>query len=226
MTQKSHVGSVLNTIAPTGASLSIANLPTNVIIAMENIQSQNVSSIPPQKEPDIPKLSNINVHLLMQYLEKYDPIKKRFLFLDLTQGFKLHYKGPIISRNVENHVSLSRNPKIFHDKIAKEIKMGFTAGPFKEPPFSPFLISPIGLIPKKESNKFRLILDLSYPKTGLGSVNSFIPRNFCNVKYEDFDYVVDILLKLGRCSVVAKTDIESAFNILPIDPSDYWLLGF
>ena len=53
---------------------------------------------------------------------------------------------------------------------------GFTAGPFAEPPFAPFVVSPVGLVPKKEEGIFHMILDLSYPIGELPSVNSFIPR--------------------------------------------------
>ena len=171
-------------------------------------------------------LSDIRVHKLMKYLAGYDVNRKRFLFLGLTNGFKLHYRGPLISRVVQNHKSLSEKAEIFKDKIAKELQKGFTAGPFTEPPFDPFITSPVGLVPKKESGKHRLILDLSYPKGELLSVNSFIPREFCKVVYEDFDTVAALIVENGVGSLISKTDIESAFNILPISPEDYWLLGF
>ena len=171
-------------------------------------------------------LCDIRVDTFMKYLEGYDDVKKRFLYLGLTNGFKLHYRGPIVSRSVANHKSLQEKADIFKDKIKKELEKGFTAGPFSSPPFDPFITSPVGLIPKKEAGKYRLILDLSHPKGELLSVNSFIPREFCWVDYEDFDFVVSLIVDNGVGALISKTDIESAFNILPMSPEDYWLLGF
>ena len=78
----------------------------------------------------------------MQYLKDYNPIKRRFLYLGLTHGFKLHYRGPLVSRFVPNHKSVSRNPALLTDKVTKEVEKGFTAGPFISPPFCPFIVSP------------------------------------------------------------------------------------
>ena len=170
-------------------------------------------------------LSGINVPLFMQYLQNYNQVKRRFLYLGLTNGFKLHYKGPVSSRFEPNHASVGKDPQLLRDKIASELQKGFTVGPFKSPPFSPFIVSPVGLVPKKEVGKYRMILDLSFPKDGT-SVNAFIPREFCTVKYEDFHYICDMVVENGRGCLIANTDIESAFSILPISPFYYWLLGF
>ena len=55
---------------------------------------------------------------------------------------------------------------IFNDelnvKFDKELVKGRIAGPFQECPFNTFHSSPLGIIPKKEPNQFRLIHDLSY----------------------------------------------------------------
>ena len=37
-------------------------------------------------------------------------------------------------------------------------------GPFKQPPFEPFIVSPLGLVPKKAQVQYRLIHDPSFPK--------------------------------------------------------------
>ena len=70
-----------------------------------------------------------------------------------------------------------------------------------------------------------MIHDLSYPKYEGTSVNAYIPRAYCAVKYEDFDVVASLIIKNGPGCYVGKVDIESAFRIIPIHPSDYWLLG-
>ena len=117
------------------------------------------------------------------------------------------------------------NSSVVDLMIASELKLGRIAGPFSAPPFEDFVISPLGLIPKKEPGAFRLIHDLSFPKGD--SVNSGIPREYCSVSYEDYGYFVSILAAYeGRGCYIAKADIESAFRIIPISPLDYHLLGF
>ena len=59
--------------------------------------------------------------------------------------------------------------------------MGRIAGPFDQRPLPILRVSPIGLVPKKEPNEFRLIHHLSYP---LGSsVNDYTDRQHCSVQY-------------------------------------------
>ena len=125
----------------------------------------------------------------------------------------------------ENHKSAENNPMEVINKLHKEVAKGHIKGPFSQPPFDPFIISPIGLVPKKDSGKYRMIHDLSYPKHENTSVNANIPRDFCAVSYEDLDVVIDLIVKNGRGCYIGKVDIESAFRIIPIHPSDYWLLG-
>ena len=86
------------------------------------------------------------------------------------------------------------------------------------------VISPLGLIPKSEPGKFRVIHDLSFPKGD--SVNSGIPKESCSVSYEDYDYLVSLLTSVGQGCFIAKADIKAAFRIIPVHPSDYHLLGF
>ena len=86
------------------------------------------------------------------------------------------------------------------------------------------MVSPLGLVPKKEAGAFRLIHDLSFPKGY--SINFGFIRQCCSVAYEDFDYFVSMLALVGQGCYIAKADIESAFRIIPIHPLDYHLLGF
>ena len=57
-------------------------------------------------------------------------------------------------------------------------------------------------------------------------VNSQIPYEHSCVKYDSIDNVVDLIKKFGKDSLMAKSDIEDAFRIVPIHPSNYHLLGF
>ena len=108
--------------------------------------------------------------------------------------------------------------------IHKEKQLGRIAGPFLTPPFQDLVVSPLGLVPKKEAGTFRLIHDLSFPKGN--SINFGIPKEYCSVTYENYDYFVSLLTSVGPGCFIAKADLESAFRIIPVNPDDYHLLGF
>ena len=135
----------------------------------------------------------------------------------------LHFRGQCESKEYSNHKSALTNPGTVNKKLQKEISLGRIAGPFNNPPFSPFLVSPIGLVPKKEPNSFRLIHDLSFPK-GQG-INASIPTEFASVKYETIDKVIQLISQFGQGSLISEADIESAFRILPVSPTNYHILG-
>ena len=67
--------------------------------------------------------------------------------------------------------------------LAKEFPLGCTAGPFDTPPFSNFQVSPIRLVPKKNSAKFRTIFHLSYPKSGSSSKDYHISKEDFSLQY-------------------------------------------
>lgn len=98
------------------------------------------------------------------------------------------------------------------------------AGPFHSPPFQNFRTSPIGVVPKKNSTKFRMITDLSSPAGS--SINDFIPDTESKVHFNNFDSAVKIIANLGPNSQMAKIDIKSAFRICPVRREDWHYLGF
>jgi hypothetical protein len=70
---------------------------------------------------------------------------------------------------------------------------------FKNPPLENFTCSPLGLVPKSEHGKFRLIHYLSFPKGN--SVNSNIPPENSVVQYDGIDTAIKSLKKLYTCKV-------------------------
>ena len=123
----------------------------------------------------------------------------------------------------QNLRSAIERPEIVSDKIEKEISLDRIAGPFSEPPFPNMVISPIGVVPKKDG-KWRMIHHLSFPDGE--SVNDAIPEEESTVQYATVDQAVDTILQLGRGCVLSKTDVLSAFRIVPIKPEEYHLVGF
>ena len=89
-------------------------------------------------------------------------------------------------------------------------------------PFPTLRVSPVGLVPPKDGD-FRLILHLSYPNCD--SVNYFIDRDIFHVNYSSIDEAVSMIQLMGQGTLLAKTDLKSAFRLLPIYPGDFDLLG-
>ena len=102
---------------------------------------------------------------------------------------------------------------------------GRVAGPFPSPPLPNYQVSPIGLVPKKHSTKFRTIFHLSFPKSGETSINSSIPKEDFSLQYITSDNAIQGISSHGQGCFLAKTDIESAFRLIPLRPSDYELFG-
>ena len=108
-------------------------------------------------------------------------------------------------------------------KLNKEIEAARIAGPFLVPPFPNCRGSPLGIVPKKDPSEFRLIHHLSYPQGS--SVNDSIPDDFSSVRYVSINDAISVIKQTGAGCVMAKTDVKSAFRIIPIHPNDYSLLG-
>ena len=142
----------------------------------------------------------------------------------LVSGFPIHYDGARVSCDATNLLSASQNPDAVDTKIRKELEAGRLAGPFPIPPLSPFCVSPLGGVPKKNPGEFRLIHHLSYPKGC--SVNDGISSEYTSVSYATIsDAIKQIRLAGAGCFFLSKTDIKNAFRIIPIRPQDYNLLG-
>ena len=138
-------------------------------------------------------------------------------------GFPLHFQGHRSFVIPNNLTSALENPTIVDKKLGQELAADRIAGPFTSPPFQSFCVSPLGLIPKKISGDFRLIHHLSFPK-GM-SINDGIASENTHVQYARVSDAIKLIKRAGPGCYLAKTDIKSAFRIIPIHPNDYPLLG-
>ena len=166
----------------------------------------------------------IKTEKLTECLVGYHQDEKHALLQGLTQGFRLCYSGPDRTRVSANHKSARDDTATLKMKIQKELDAGRVAGPFDKPPLPNFQVSPLGLVPKKVPGEFRVIHDLSYPKGD--SINSTVSKEYATIHYQPFDDLISVINLLGSGTLVAKTDIESAFRLISIHPHDYNLLGF
>jgi len=105
-------------------------------------------------------------------LQGYDTEKRIFIIEGFSHGFHIPFSGALPQKHPPNLVSAHQHPNVVDEKISTELAAGRIAGPFTDPPFRNFVISPIGVVPKKTAGTFRLIHHLSYPRGG--SINSGI----------------------------------------------------
>lgn len=174
--------------------------------------------LPPEALPTPVKAKSLGM-----YLTGYQEASRKHLLTGFLHGFRLHFQGPQEGSCSNNLVSASEHSDIVDQKLAKEIQAGRIIGPFEKPPFHNLKVSPLGVIPKKVQGEYRMIHHLSFPFGG--SVNDFIPPEFCSVQYATVDDAIQIIKRLGLGCALAKTDVRSAFRIIPVHPNDYQLLG-
>ena len=101
------------------------------------------------------------------------------------------------------------DPNVVTQNLAHEIYLGRVAGHFDTPPFPNFQVLPIDLVPKKNSDKFRTIFHLSFPKSGTTSINRAIKDDFAS-QYVTVDHAIEGIKHSGQGCFLAKTDTESA----------------
>ena len=79
----------------------------------------------------------------------YPPDLTAWLVNGFKSGFDICYDGPVNRTSTANNLPFNvGNRVILWNKLMKEVKLGRVAGPFDSPPYSQFVQSPIGLVPK------------------------------------------------------------------------------
>ena len=172
--------------------------------------------------------TQVKHNILKFLLQGYDTNITKTLVTGFTDGFRI--PSTITSdppkHHIENHKSVRDNQGIVQRKLSKENAKHRIAGPFSTDPFTNMVYSPLGLVPKKKSGEFRLIHDLSFPKTN--SVNSHILHEFTTVAFQTLDRRVEQLATLGKGAFIAKAYLQDAFRIIPVSPliTDCLVLNF
>ena len=147
------------------------------------------------------------------------------------EGFDIGYRGPMKRCDTADNIPFHVGDKFdMWSKIMKEVKLCRYAGPYRDIPYSSFVQSPIGLVPKS-GGKTRLIFHLSFDYSTYKSVNHYTPEEVCTVRYKDLDHAVKVSSKLKSLAgdnfdgvVYSKTDVTSAFRVLPVKVSQCFLL--
>ena len=143
-------------------------------------------------------------------------------------GFDLGYRGPVSRTHSSSNIPFHIGDEVdMWNKIMQDVKLCRCAGPYHNIPFTDYVQSLIGLVPKA-GNKTRLIFHLSYD-FGTGdderSLNHYISESFTKVQYRDLDDAVRNCIRMlkdnywnqaPRVIYFAKTDLVSAFKLAPV----------
>jgi hypothetical protein len=136
----------------------IISVPTGHHLQMQT----TFAKIFDQYDQELP--TPIHVDLLAKYLSGYDKTEKEYILQGFSKGFTVFSAISDTQVQCRNLQSALLRPGIVAEKIQTELGAGRFAGPFYHPPLPKFHVSPLGLCPKKEPNRLRMIHHLSYPK--------------------------------------------------------------
>ena len=106
-------------------------------------------SLPRLSPPSLKLPTPVRIDRLEFLLSGYIHSIAEFISSGFRTGFPLHSVGVRESADENNLISARQNPGVVDTKIIKELEAGRLAGPFPVHPFSPFRISPLGVVPKK-----------------------------------------------------------------------------
>ncbi len=169
--------------------------------------------------------SPLKLYAFKAWLNGYDPILKAQLLQNIQHGVSIPCLRPTNAQTSvpKNQPSALKNSKLVDEFIQEELRNNRICGPFETRPEGLF-VSPLAAVPKKDSDKPRIIHNLSFPRGD--SINDFIPRAFCAVEYETIDRCVELIHKLGPSTLISKADVKTAFRCLRISKQDLKFLGF
>ena len=216
-------------VTPCSTQKSVTSVPSSVLV--ELFETIYKSGRPNFRGCRIPLPgSKFNIPLWRELLDDY-PDKVVCDFLEF--GFPLDFDKSVDLRTDErrNHKGARDHPEFIDQYLRNETKRSRIAGPFKHNPLSrPIMVSPLNTVPKSSVDERRVLVDLSWP-LGKGSVNSGISKEFyleqkIESHYASVEEVCSMVLEIGQGAVIYKRDLRQAYRQFPVDPADFYLLGY
>ena len=208
---------------PTPSPSAFAAAPVHMDIYAE----VHKTGLPNYLHARIPVPSDLKCDIWDEVLKEYDDSQ---ITQFLRYGWPSSYTAPTPpTPSTKNHPSASAYMLEVDRFVKKEVEKSALIGPFAAPPFTPWTqTSPIMTVPKPESSRRRVIIDLSYPAGG--SVNDGVARNFFQGRSLTYTLpsakdLADRLVHLGPGAFMWKADLERAYRQLRSDPLDYPLMG-
>ena len=193
------------------------------------LQAHNIvkkSGRPNFLQARIPVKSQLKVEAWEEALHNY---WDRQLLELIKFGFPLDFnRACVLGEYTGNHSSAIECPKDIEAYIEEELHYGALLGPFEENPIEGGHCSPFMTRSKPNSDRRRVIVDLSWPQGA--SVNagidkfSYLSSAFA-LTFPTVDDITAELKRLGRGALLYKVDVSRAFRHVKVDPGDYDLLG-
>ena len=155
-----------------------------------------------------------------------DPEFRHDILRGIRNGFWVGFNRGMTCRSAPGNLhTVLENAAVVQDYLAKEISLGCIVGPIS-PKLVPnnTQISKFGVIQKSsQPGKWCLIVDLSSPANN--SVNDGIEPSLCHLRYLRLDDVLQAVAQSGRGTLLAKMDVESTYQIVPVNPQNRPLLA-
>lgn len=139
-----------------------------------------------------------------------------FIIEGVREGFHIVNTQQVIPAVLSNYKSAT-NPLI-HDMVEAQIGEEIANGRYVVPSQPPILISAIGAIPKRDSDKVRLIHDCSRP-------SGAALNDFAYSSHFTYQSVADAVAMIKPDSYLAKIDLSNAYRSVRIHPSNYVATG-
>lgn len=152
-----------------------------------------------------------------------DRVFVRTLTLIIERGVRIGFQGPqTLFITSPPHPTASDAPDVLDKDLQKQLdnqRLSVVTLPLHPPS----VVSLLGLVPKRDGG-FRRIYNLLFPKQS--SVNDYILDHFGALEYVSIDDAIELILQIGRGTVLVKKDFTDAFRYIPIAIADRWLLRF
>ena len=190
------------------------------LLKLDACRTQGPISVPSILQPVSTPLNYVAWSSALSY---HPDVKfRQFILSGISKGFRIGFNRESPLRSVlGNMPSASDQEEALQAYFEKEVAAGHLLGPV---PRQSVHISRMGVIPKGHTpGRWRVITDLSHPP-GF-SVNDGIDPSLCSLAYVSVDTIAGVVAVLGRGSLLAKVDIESAYRLIPVHPEDRPLLG-
>ena len=172
--------------------------------------------------------SRFNFDFIENELKNYED--KEVIEL-LKFGFPLAHDGKTGNRKIpNNHKGATLFPSQIESILEEEVLSGAAIGPFDHNVIPDACFSPLNSVPKKDSEKRRLILDMSYPPGN--SINQGINKDeYLGVEEKlslpSIDKLAERIRELGPNCKVFKIDLSRAYRQIYLDPKDImWVAYF
>ena len=193
---------------------------TSVMAAEALIASSPAASVKPNWQP-----VNVLSHSFWKiWLDKVVPPGEVNVMLDeVVNGVSIGRPpadAVVVSDNWPSALQLAAQVS---EVIRSDLAAGKVLGPFTQPPFQNYIVSPLGAFLKRDGIKIRLIHDLSFPKSS--SVNIAISPEDYSLQYSSIDNAI------AACNAfedpyVSNIDLKDAYKAIGVHKNDWHLLGF